>query len=295
MKKFLFGWIVLLFYTPLFAQDDLESLFEDETATEYVYASFKAPRIVLGQSIEQPASGNMIFDIQHQFGAINGGFSEFFGLDQATTRLGFTYGITDWLMLGMGRTAFQKMINTSAKVKMLRQSTGKKNMPLSISYFASIGFDGQDYSAAPYELKFAHRMTYTNQLLIARKFSTKLSLQLTPTYIHRNLVQLTTDDNGVFALGTGGRFKLNQRISINVEYFHILSEQTAQDFSNVLNLGMDIETGGHIFQLYVTNATGMLDQQFIAMSTGKWQDGDIHFGFNITRTFVVKKPKEFSE
>lgn len=295
MKKYFWLLLLLGIFQPILAQDDLEGLFEDEEETSFVYATFKAPRIVLGQSVEQAAQGNLIFDIQHQFGAVNGGFSEFFGLDQATTRLGFTYGIYDWLMVGIGRTAFQKMVNTSTKIKLLRQSSGKRIMPVSLSYFGSIGFDGQDYSSAIYEHTFAHRMTYTNQLLIARKFSSKLSLQIMPTHLHRNLVQLSTDDNDVFALGAGGRFKLNQRISINMEYFHLLSKQSASDFSNVLNIGFDIETGGHIFQLYFTNATGMLDQQFVAMSTGKWQDGDIHFGFNISRTFVVKKPKEFSE
>lgn len=142
---------------------------------------------------------------------------------------------------------------------------------------------------------FSSRLTYTNQILIARKFSSSVSIQLTPTYIHRNFVETSKDDNDVWALGVGGRFKLSKRISLNLEYYYIISQETAKNYDNSLTIGFDIETGGHVFQLFFSNSRGITEQQFIPETTGNWLNGDIHFGFNISRTFVLKKPKEFRE
>lgn len=292
---------LLLFAISIFiifnvqAQDDLDNLFGDEETTDYTYATFKASRVILGQSVEQPSEGNLIFDIQHQFGTINSGYSEFFGLDQATTRLGFAYGFKPWLMLGIGRTAFQKTVDGSVKIKFLRQSSGKVKMPFTLSYYGNMGMDGLDYSNISYQYYFSHRLTFVNQLLIARKFNSSVSIQLMPTHIHRNLVERIIDENDVFAMGAGGRFKLSQRISVNLEYFYVFSPQTASDYNNSLSISFDIETGGHIFQLYFSNSNGMLEQQFIPATQGNWLKGDIHFGFNISRTFVLKKPKEFKD
>lgn len=294
--KYLFTiFLIVLVSHVTFAQDDLDSLFGDDETTEYSYATFKASRIILGQSVEQPAEGNLIFDIQHQFGTVNSGFKEFFGLDQATTRLGLTYGLKPWLMIGLGRTAYQKVVDGSIKIKFLRQSKGDVYIPLSVSYYGNMGIDGLDYSSRPIQYYVTHRFTFVNQLLLARKFSSSFSVQLSPTHIHRNLVEKIIDENDLFALGLGGRIKLNNRISINLEYFYMLSKQAAADFYNPFNISFDIETGGHIFQLYFSNGVGMLEQQYVAASQGNWFNGDIHFGFNISRTFVVKKPKAFTE
>jgi len=168
-------------------------------------------------------------------------------------------------------------------------------MPVSISYFGNIGINTlkwQDTTRTDY---FSSRLTFVNQLLIARKFSSAVSLQLTPTFIHRNLVETAADDNDVWALGAGGRFKLSKRISLNLEYYYVLSKQTAKDFHDSFTVGFDIETGGHVFQLFFTNSRGIIEQHFIPRTTGDWLKGDIHFGFNISRTFVLKKPKEFSK
>ncbi|MBN2746301.1 MAG: hypothetical protein JXR34_06220 [Bacteroidales bacterium] len=295
MKHFIFASILFFTGNFLHAQDDLENLFADEETTEYASATFKASRIILGQSVEQPYTGNLIFDIQHQFGAINQGYKEFFGLDQASTRLGFAYGVTPWLMVGIGRTALEKTVDGSLKIRFIRQSKGEVNFPFTINYYGNIGVNGLDYSLIPIKYYFTHRLTFLNQLLIARKINSSISLQLMPTHIHRNLVERVIDENDIFALGAGGRFKITKRTSVNLEYFYVLSAQNAADFQNSLSFSFDIETGGHIFQLYITNATGMLEQQYITSSTGKWLEGDIHFGFNISRTFVLKKPKDFKE
>lgn len=297
MKK-IFSIIPILLIAISFnlvAQDDMMDLFDDGPTTDYTYATFKTTRISLGQSVENPANGNLIFDIQHHFGRLNEGAYEFFGLDQATLRLGLQYGITDWLSVGIGRSSFEKTYDGSVKAKIFRQSKGAKNMPVSISYFGNIGINSLKFTDTTRTDYFSSRLTFVNQLLIARKFSSAISLQLTPTFIHRNLVETNADDNDVWALGAGGRFKLTQRISLNLEYYYVISKQTAKDFHDSFTVGFDIETGGHVFQLFFTNSRGIIEQHFIPRTTGDWLKGDIHFGFNISRAFVLKKPKEFRE
>lgn len=295
-NRLFFFIVAILFFAPSIvnAQDDLMDVFgEDKPATDYAYATFKTTRVSLGQSVENPATGNLIFDIQHHFGRLNGGSYEFFGLDQATLRLGFQYGITDWLAIGVGRSTLEKTYDGSVKVKILRQSTGAKTMPVSISYFGSIAINTLKFADTSRTNYFSSRLSYVNQLLIARKFSNAVSIQLSPTFIHRNMVERNIDDNDVWALGAGGRFKLSNRISLNLEYYYVLSKQTAEDFHDSFTIGFDIETGGHVFQLFFTNSQGIVEQHFIPQTTGNWLDGDIHFGFNISRAFVLKKPKEF--
>ncbi len=287
--------IIITLVSPSSAQDDLMDLFEnEEPVTDYVYATFKTTRISLGQSVENPANGNLIFDIQHHFGRLNQGAYELFGLDQATLRLGFQYGITSWLSVGVGRSTFEKTYDGSVKAKLFRQSTGAITMPVSISYFGSIAINSLKFADTSRTNYFSSRLSYAHQILIARKFSSAISLQLTPTLIHRNLVERKIDDNDVWAMGAGGRFKLSKRISLNLEYYYIISEQTSKDFHDSFTVGFDIETGGHVFQLFLTNSQGIVEQHFIPRTSGDWLKGDIHFGFNISRTFVLKKPKEFA-
>ena len=142
---------------------------------------------------------------------------------------------------------------------------------------------------------FSSRISYAQQVLISRKLSRAVSLQLMPSFVHYNLVEEAKDDNDVWSIGAGGRFKISNRVSINVEYYYILSRQTASVYENPLSIGFDIETGGHVFQLYVSNAEGLIEQHFLGRSTGRWLDGDIHIGFNISRAFTIKKPREFPD
>lgn len=282
---------------PLKAQDDLFDLFDANTkpATEYTYATFKTSRVVYGQSVENPAPGNLIFLIQHNFGSLNSGAYELFGLDRATIRLGFEYGINDMFSVGFGRSSWEKTYDGFVKAKLLRQSSGSKNMPITLSYVGAITVNTLKWPYPDRENYFSSRLAYVNQLLIARKFSSMFSLQLTPTLVHKNLVATRTDKNTSFALGIGGRYKMSQRVSFNAEYFYYAPDQTSLSRTDALSLGFDIETGGHVFQLHISNAQAMFDRAFITETAGKWNKGDIFFGFNISRTFVLKKPKAFRE
>ncbi|PKP16640.1 MAG: hypothetical protein CVU06_14300 [Bacteroidetes bacterium HGW-Bacteroidetes-22] len=292
MQKNLVAVLVFLMvfcYQNISAQDDLMDVFGDEPqGTEYAYGTFKTTRVVLNHSIQNPAPGDLLFIISHHFGHLNEGPYNLFGLDMATIRFGLEYGITNRLSLGIGRGTYKKIFDGHVKYKILQQSSGERNMPFSISYFASAGINTlkwQDLNRTNY---FTSRLTYVHQLLIARKFNNWLSLQLTPTIVHRNLVATTDDQNTVYVMGAGGRLKLSQRVSLNAEYFYILPGKTADDFDNSLSIGLDIETGGHVFQLFFTNSNPISEHGFITETKGNWLNGDIYFGFNITRTFTLK-------
>jgi opacity protein-like surface antigen len=276
-----------------YAQDLMDMLGEDKPTTEYAYATFKATRIVNGQSIENPANGVLLFTISHHFQKVNTGAYEFFGLDHSTIRLGLDYGVNDYLSIGIGRSSFEKTYDASIKAKILRQSSGERNMPITLSLYSSVVLNSLHWQYPDRKNYFSSRLSYTNQLLIARKFSNSLSLQLTPTFVHKNFVPTAKSQNDIFAVGFGGRYKLTQRLAVNAEYFYLLPGNTADIYENSFSIGVDIETGGHVFQLHFTNAQPMFDRAFITETTGKWSKGDIYFGFNISRVFTIKKPKTF--
>lgn len=275
------------------AQNDLMDLFgEDSSQIHYTAATFKSTRLILGQSIENPARGALVMMISHQFGRLNSGFYEFWGLENAVTRIGFEYGINDHITIGLGRSTNTKLADFFIKSKLLRQSTGLRNMPLSISYFGSLAAMVIRKEDLITQNIYNSRNQYVQQLLIARKFSNAFSLQISPTYIYRDLVDQSNEENNVFALGIGGRLKITNRTTLNVEYFYLMSDKTSKTFKNTFSIGFDIETGGHVFQLFISNSQAMIEQVFIPQTTGDWGNGDIHFGFNMSRVFNLKKKKE---
>lgn len=273
-------------------QDLLSILGDDQEQISYATAAFKTNRIINLHSIEHTAPGVLDFKILHRFGFINGGAYEFFGLDQATMRLGFDYGLTRNIQIGLGRSNFEKTYDFYAKYRFLRQSTGKRNIPLSMSLIAGSAIKTTRWPDPDRDNLFSSRLYYHFQLLLARKFSEGFSLQLSPTLVHRNLVATKAEKNDVFAIGAGIRQKISKRISINAEYVYVLPDQLAEGFQNSLSIGFDIETGGHVFQLHFTNSTSMIEKGFVAETSGKWEKGDIRFGFNISRVFTLRAPRE---
>jgi hypothetical protein len=258
------------------------------TGKSYVTGTFKATHVINMQTIESAAAGNLNFVIQHRFGQLNSGSYNFFGLDNATLRLGLDYGITDDLDVGIGRSSYLKTFDGYLKYKLLKQTEGHQ-MPVSVSILGTITNYTQDIVGKDY-LTANLRTAYSAQLLIARKVSRALSLQVTPTYLHYNLVPTVSDKNDLFALGMGGRFKITRRMSINAEYDYLPSGQVVStSYHNSFSLGWDIETGGHVFQLVFSNSQSMLETQYLTQTTGSWGKGDIYFGFNISRNFNLKK------
>lgn len=284
--------IVLLIATTeaVFAQDLMDMLKDEESKIDYTYATFKTTRIVLGQSVESPATGTLQFLIEHDFGTINSGAYNLWGMDVSTIRLGFEYGVNDWLTLGFGRSSYEKTFDGSIKTKILRQCTGAKNIPVSVSFYGAAFLNSLKWADTSRTNYFSSRMSYVAQLLIARKLSNAISLQVTPTFIHKNLVPTIADQNDIFSVGIGGRVKVSKRTSLNAEYFYLLPGTTADNFENSLSLGVDIETGGHVFQIRLTNAQPMFERAFITETTEKWSQGDIYLGFTVNRVFTIKKP-----
>ncbi|RMF28263.1 MAG: hypothetical protein D6765_06280 [Bacteroidetes bacterium] len=292
-RSLLFLWALLLPLAPSLAQEDLLSLLGDEPEPmiDYVTASFKTTRVINLHSLENTAPGVMDLKISHRFGTLNRGISDLFGLDVATIRIGADFGITPRLMVGVGRSSLEKTYDGFIKYKLLRQSTGARNTPFTVIVLATGAIKTIPFQNPDRENYFSSRLYYTWQMIIGRKFSDAFSLQVAPTLVHRNLVRTKDELHDVLAMAVGLRQKLNKRISFNAEYIYVLPNQLAPGFRNSLSIGFDIETGGHVFQLHLTNSTSMIEKGFVTETTGNWLDGGIHFGFNIARVFTIVKPK----
>lgn len=281
------------------SKDELSKLLDDNTdqaGKEYSYGAFKTTRVINGHSIENTGKGILDFKISHRFSPMSGGVHEFFGLDGATLRLGLDYGISDAITVGIGRSSLYKEYDGYVKAKILRQ-TNKNEMPISLSYVGGMSVTSLQTErlfrtlVPPEKYPFSNRLFYFNQLLIARKISNALTVQLSPSHVHYNFVNTAAEPNDILALGAGGRVKLNKRLTLNLEYFYQFTQ--LNNTSNSLSVGIDIETGGHVFQLHFSNSSGMTERTFIAQTTDKWSDGGFRFGFNIARVFTVVKPKGF--
>jgi opacity protein-like surface antigen len=296
MRRLFLALILSLISFGIFAQDDLMNIINQDSTREinYTTATFKSTRVMNGHSIERMVPGQLDVRISHRFGTLNSGGYNFFGLDQSNIHLGLEYGILKWLMIGVGRSEFEKTYDGFAKFSILRQSSGAKVMPVSVSAVTSIALKTLKFTDQTRTNYFTSRLAYVAQILVARKINEAFSVQLTPSYLHRNLVATELDPNDIYALGAGARLKLSKRISLNGEYYYIANPKTymSQQIYNPLSLGFDIETGGHVFQLFFTNSLGMTEKQFIGATTGQWKKGDIHFGFNISRVFTLKKNKK---
>ncbi|GAA4466969.1 DUF5777 family beta-barrel protein [Nemorincola caseinilytica] len=293
---------LLCTYVTSFGQGGFMDDMNDSAATkkkEPVTATFKATRIINSSTVENLAHGVLDFRILHRFGRVSDGMENFFGIDNATTRIGLDYGVTRWLMVGIGHNTLGKTNDGFLKVKLLSQKA--EGMPISLSYMAGMGLRGDKAPALPpgMDFLFTNRMGFVHQVLIARKFNSKLSLQLMPGVVHMNLVDSSKDDNTMFSVGVGGRYKVSRRVAITAEYYYRINNAdmlaAGATTYNSLSVGADIETGGHVFQLFFTNSNGMTERVFINQTTDTWTKGHLHFGFNISRVFTVVRPKEFKK
>jgi hypothetical protein len=258
--------------------------------TMYTRLTFKSSRVIIGQSVETTPNGYLTLLVSHHFGAVNTGFYEFFGLDQASTRIGVEYGFNDFMSAGFGRSTYNKTWDGYLKFRALKQSTGKKSMPLSMSVFANIAINTLKLADPKQKDYFDARLSYCTELILARKFGKLFSLQIAPTYIHKNLVDTPEDHNDLFSVGTGVSFRVSEMVSLNGEYHYLLPDQNLSQTTNSLSIDCDIKVGQHVFQLFFTNSQGNFEEAFITETTGKWTDGYIYFGFNIHRYFTLKEP-----
>jgi hypothetical protein len=278
-KKFLIVSFLICLYSN--AQEDLLSgLDSTQVVDKNVTATFKALQIITLQSTKLPAKKEFYLVISHRFGTVKGGISEFFGFDDANTKIGGIYGVTDWLAVSASHHTLLKMNEASVKYRLIRQT---EDFPVDIVGYSTIDFNSglkkDDYP----KIEFSDRLTYINQVLISRKFSDRLSLELVPSYIHKNLYNPAIENDNQFTVAAGGRLKLTKRLSLNLEYGENFNKPNF--YNNPLSVGLDIETGGHIFQLLFTNSQSMTESGYLTSAAGDWGKGDFFFGFNLYRVF----------
>ena len=283
MRKLSLVLIAFLFTSIAIAQDDELAGLMDEPVV-YSQQTFYSSRIVNSHTTESIEKKVLDFRINHRFGDVSEGYDNFFGLDKATMRISFDYGISDNITVGVGRSTFQKTVDGFAKYRFLRQIEENGNMPISAVYVAGITMNTEKPPQGRTNY-FSSRLGYLHQVVIARKFNSGFSAQLMPTLIHRNLIDSTKYSHDVFSMGVGFKKKILPSITLNVEYFWVAPNQIADQFVDPLSIGIDINTGWHTFQLHLTNATGTFERAAITQTTNKWAKGNIHFGFNLSREF----------
>jgi hypothetical protein len=264
---------------------------EDSTpVTQKVTGAFKSTRVINAHSIEMLAKGNLDFRILHRFGFVSDGIKQLFGLDQASMRMSFDYGITNNLTIGIGRSTFRKELDAFAKARVLQQTKGAKEFPFSLVVAGGYAVHTEE-SFAAVKPDVVDRSSYYLQTVIGRKFNSKFSMQLSPIFVHTNFPVVLTDDQNIFALGGGLRYKVSKRMALMLDY-HKPFGKLDDSFTAPLSVGVDIETGGHVFQLHFSNATGMNERAYVTQTTGDFFKGDIRFGFNLSRMFKIGKTQK---
>lgn len=280
MKRFVI-LLALLFSIISYAQDDLlKDIDTIKSGANIEPPAFKGLQVVTGQSTKLPAKNEFYTVVAHRFGDISTGLKNFFGLDNASTKVGFIYGITDGVALSASRETNLRTFEFGAKYSLVKQSD---KFPIAIVGY-NVWAINTDLSKDNYPLiKFSDRLSYLSQLLMSKRFNENFSLQLSPSYVHKNLYNPSLEDKNTFLLGLGGRYKISKRLSINAEYFANFNKDSG--YKNPLSLGLDIETGGHVFQLLFTNSQLNSDIGYLSTASGNWGKGNIFFGFNLYRVF----------
>lgn len=266
------------------AQDDLlNELGSGSTEKQLTSSAFKGVQIASMQSTKVAAKNEWYFVVSHRFGDLTNGLDNFFGMDSALTKIGALYGATDWLTFGLSRHTYNKTYELSTKYRLSNQYDN--GFPFTIVGYHTVDINSElDKDVFP-ALKGSDRFAFTSQLLISRKFSDNLSLEINPMLIHKNLYEPLTENKDNFLLGIGGRYKISKRMSINAEYGARLNAVESTTYHNPLSLGLDIDTGGHIFQMVLSNSQAMNDVAYFTNATGNWNGGGIYFGFNMYRVF----------
>ncbi len=282
MNKIVLTILVFVSFVS-YSQDLLDELDKQVKVDSSVTSAFKGLKIINLESTKLAAKKDFYFVIAHRFGSIKGGADELFGLDQSTIRFSFIFGVNDWLNLGISRSSYNKTYDFTVKYRLFQQT--ENGFPVNLVGFHSLAINSAIDSDNFTSFEFKHRLIYLSELLISRKVSEKVSLQITPIVFHENYVSNLSQDNTQFALGTGGRYKLSDFVTLNVDYAYHLNRADTSPFKNPLSIGVDIETGGHVFQVHFTNSQPMYDAGFLTNASGDWADGDFFFGFNLSRVF----------
>jgi hypothetical protein len=285
--------LICSFALRSFAQDDLLALLEEgaEKKKQFVSATFKGTRLVNFHTVEVPGENSLEFRIAHHFGDFSTGGYNFWGLDGgATIRLGLEYSKDGRFAFGFGRSSLEKMYDGFVKYKLIRQTTTRKINPFTVTLFAGMYYIAMNdpnkaiSGADRYQFE-TNRLSYCYQLNIARKFNDKFSIQISPSMVHYNMVDFIKDENDLYIVAGLARYKFTARAAVTVEYGYRINEKG--NYYDAVGVGFDLETGGHVFQMYFTNSAGMVEPQFFGRTTSSFENWGIKLGFNISRMFTV--------
>ena len=274
------------------AQNDPLALDDLPVESTPVKSAFNGSYVINNQSTNVLQPGRLDFLILHRFGEFSDGAFNAFGMDYAAIRLGFEYGITQKLTAAIGRSSVGKNYDAHLKYRpIVQKEGGVNNVPVSVVLFSSIAFSSTELrrqNEIQESNQFANQLVYTNQAIISRQFSTKFSLQLAGAVVHRNTVLSSKYNNNVVAVSTGARLKVTDRMHITADYSHVFNKDQENKVYDPIAVGLEIVTGGHIFQMYLTNSVGMIEKEFLTATTGNIKDGDIRIGFTVSRAFMLK-------
>lgn len=284
MQKGILLLLTLIGLTHLtYAQEDLLNELDSETPqSRFESPAFKAFKIGNLQSTKVAGKGDLYMYVSHRFGTLKKGVNTFFGLDEANTKIEMIYGLTDGFQIGLSRESLRKTYAGSSKIRLIKQG---KHSPVNIVAYGTVNINTLLSTEQYPKLRYRDRFSYASQLLISRRLSKNISIELAPTFVRQNLVLESFQKHEQFVLATGGRFKINKRSSINIDYAYNFSRHKSSVYKDPLTIGLDIETGGHIFQLVFTNAQLTNEPGFLSNAEGDWSKRDIFFGFNIVRVF----------
>lgn len=281
------------------AQDDLLKELDamQPASKEFTYATFKGTRLVDLHTIETLGARSLEFRIAHRFGTLGSGAQNLWGLDgPASIQFRLDYALTDRLMVGVGRTSDRKVFDGMIKYKWLRQ-TADNRMPVTLTILGTANILGErdpgTPSGNPRYQYFSSRLSYVGMVMVARKFNPRFSAQVSPIFVHHNLVDRLTDKNDLLAVSGSFRYKFTRSVAVTAEYIApvTLYARDMRQYYNVLAVGFDIETGGHVFQVFVTNGYSINESQVIPYTTDSWRKGDMRLGFNVSRTFEFARKK----
>lgn len=272
------------------------SMFSSEEIV-FTPPAFKTLQIGNLQSTKLAAKNDLYLNVSHRFGSLSTGIREFYGLDQANTRIQLLYGISDNVQVSLSRDSFEKTYSSALKLRLLRQSN---KMPVAIVAYFTTDINTLVTKSSYPGLLLYDRFAYTSQFLVSRRMSEKLTIELAPIYVRQNLIDLNYAQTTIpatrpmsflkapwsqYLVAIGGRYKLSKRVSLNMDYAYNVSKSNTSLYKNPLAIGFDIETGGHVFQLLFTNSRASNNAGYLTETLGDWTKGEISFGFNVVRVF----------
>jgi hypothetical protein len=272
---------IIFLVLPLFLHAQHEGMAWHEGP---LYKTRVATRLVNTHATEHLGKGEFDFRILHRFGPLNGGFKTMYGLDQAQMRLALDYGLSEHLSVGIGRSTLFKEYDAFVKCRLLRQGV-ENRYPISAVWVSGMFLNSLRWAVPDRDNLFSSRLAYAHQLLMSRRFGKRFMAQLTPGMVHRNLVATNQQDNDIWFLGLGGRMNLSQRFTLVADYQHRIAGNWEENRANPLTLGLDINTGGHVFQLHVSTARGMNERAHLTETEAGGTISGLRFGFNLSRVF----------